>query len=180
MRCCDQVSWSENRLFKDGARFQAKFTGEAVTLDLGGGRYLFALLGHSENSEYIARLAPSIFEKTAGLQWGDATFKAAEEASGPIPVPPSLYPMLVTFGDIADPKTVRRVEPLKFATSFGAGHALKSITLEITNEAVTRGVLETVLTWLSKYPEPPLCKPTSGIDFSFCAASVRHGDFIRR
>jgi hypothetical protein len=56
--------------------------------------------------------------------------------------------MLVTFGDINDPKTVMLVDPANLMATFGPGVGLKSVTLEITDEAVTAGQAETVLGWL--------------------------------
>ena len=59
-------------------------------------------------------------------------------------------PMLVTFADINDPASVKKVNPNDLAASFGAGYSLKSITLEITDEKVTKGVVEGVLGWLER------------------------------
>jgi hypothetical protein len=59
-----------------------------------------------------------------------------------MPVPPILYPLLVTFTDIADPKTVTRVDSANLAATFGPGYALTSITLEITDEPVTEGQVQ--------------------------------------
>ncbi|MEP4423828.1 MAG: hypothetical protein ABJ354_20510, partial [Nitratireductor sp.] len=59
------------------------------------------------------------------------------------------YPLLVTFTDIADPTTVRRVDPDDLAATFGPGVALKRITLEITDEKVTEGRVKAVLGWMN-------------------------------
>ena len=66
-------------------------------------------------------------------------------------VPRDLYPLLVTFTDIDDPASVLKVDPDNLAASFGPGVALKRITLEITDENVTKGKVETVLGWLDDY-----------------------------
>jgi hypothetical protein len=63
-------------------------------------------------------------------------------------VPRKFYPMLVTFADINNPASVREVDPANLAKIFGAGYKLKSITLEITDEKVTKGVVEGVLGWM--------------------------------
>ena len=65
-----------------------------------------------------------------------------------MPLPPDTYPLLVTFTDIADPKTVKRVDPDDLAATFGPGYRLASVTLEITDEAVTEGRVQSVLGWL--------------------------------
>jgi hypothetical protein len=47
---------------------------------------------------------------------------------------PDNYPLLVTFKENDDPKSVRRVNPDDLAAVFGAGHSLGAITMEITDE----------------------------------------------
>jgi hypothetical protein len=54
----------------------------------------------------------------------------------------------VTFADVADPTTVARVDPDDLAASFGPGVTLRGMTLEITDDPVTKGVVEGVLGWL--------------------------------
>jgi hypothetical protein len=142
-----EVSWWENRFFKDGAAFQSEIKGEAAVVDLGNGRYLFALLGHADDSGYMAGLAPRIIVDRDGLAWSLEAIKRAEGLSGRLEVPSKHFPMLVTFTDINDPKSVKEVDPANLGATFGAGYALKSIALEVTDEAVTEGKIETVLGW---------------------------------
>ena len=59
-------------------------------------------------------------------------------------------PMLVRFADIADPKTVERVDPENLAASFGAGYALQRVVVEETDDPVTSGI-EKRLRWLGDY-----------------------------
>ena len=47
--------------------------------------------------------------------------------------------MMETFQDIADPTCVRLVNPADLAASFVTGVWLKSVTLEVTDEAMTEG-----------------------------------------
>jgi hypothetical protein len=61
---------------------------------------------------------------------------------------PKQYPLLVTFGDINDPASVKRVDPNNLELAFGPGYALQSITLSITDEPVTKGEVQKVLGWL--------------------------------
>jgi hypothetical protein len=44
-----------------------------------------------------------------------------DRAAGVIVVPEGLYPMLLTFGDIAHPASVTLVHPEDLAASFGPG-----------------------------------------------------------
>ncbi|MCP4097481.1 MAG: hypothetical protein GY748_14685 [Planctomycetaceae bacterium] len=125
--------------------------GEASVVDLGEGRYLFALLGHP------IYMAQNTFAKSVS---DDPDYKVLnskvfypkmQRIEGPVPVPDHRYfPLLVTFTDINDPASVKKIDPDDLAASFGPGYSLKSITLEITDEPVTKGAVEKVLGWLGK------------------------------
>jgi hypothetical protein len=56
--------------------------------------------------------------------------------------PMQAWPMFVTFEDPKDPKTIREVSPDDIG--------VKRITIEITEEDVTKGI-EGQLTWLPRY-----------------------------
>lgn len=57
--------------------------------------------------------------------------------------------MLVTFGDLADPTSVRLVDANNLAANFGEGVSLKRITVQMTDDPVTTGI-EGRLQWLPK------------------------------
>ncbi len=116
--------------------------GEAVVLALPQKRYLFALL------TYNAFLASKVFQdkmdgslSEPGERWARIISQLRETRE----IAPKDYPLLVTFTDINDPKTVQKVDPDNLAATFGPGVALKRITLEITDEPVTAGKVEKVL-----------------------------------
>jgi len=114
--------------------------GEAVVLKLPRSEqpnYLFALL--QENGS-IYSLYP---DEIRGFKTHPSEFIG----KGAQPLPINAYPMLVTFDDIKKPETVREVDPNDLAASFGAGYALKSITLEIVEEPTTQGAVERALGW---------------------------------
>lgn len=131
-----------------GNEVEYKVSGEATIVELGGGRYLFALLGGSEERFYRA----------LGYNYGDRGTKL-KRISGMQGETRMLerenYPLLVTFENVSDPTTVRQVDPTDFVASFGPGYALKSITLEITDEPVTEGSVESVLGWWQSYRGGP-------------------------
>ena len=56
--------------------------------------------------------------------------------------------MLVTFEYLADPTSVRRVDPDDLASTFGEGVSLKRITVQVTDDPVTTGI-EKRLVWLN-------------------------------
>ena len=51
---------------------------------------------------------------------------------------PSFYPIMVTFGDIADPKSVTKLDPDNLAARFGKGVKLKRITVELSRRCHQR------------------------------------------
>ena len=114
--------------------------GEAVVLEVAPGRYLFALLGDPSAFWVFFPGAPK--EKVVAK-----LVKLRETRE----VPRRFYPVLVTFGDVSDPKTVTRVDPQDLAASFGPGVSLSAVTLEITDAPVTEGVVEGVLGWWCDY-----------------------------
>ena len=119
---------------------QVDLVGEAVAVDLPGGRTLFALLSGSDGDvDYGKRIA----DRT-GL-WRLDKPLAIGTIMGLYPDAPktekltysSALPMLVTFKDINDPTSVERVDPDNFGTNFGVGYRLKLITVQVTDESVT-------------------------------------------
>ncbi|MDR4496279.1 MAG: hypothetical protein R3B74_18050 [Nitrospirales bacterium] len=74
---------------------------------------------------------------------------------------------------------MKKVDLDDLAATFGPGVALKRIMLEITDEPVTEGKIEQVLGWLGPHPEPTLGRSKDIFNPMF-AATVHHGDFIRR
>ncbi|MBC8035622.1 MAG: hypothetical protein H7X89_00165 [Rhizobiales bacterium] len=126
--------------------------GEATVVDLGRGRYLFALLGTADESWYLPFYTfveefPKGYPNDDKKTYVDAAHEFVQ-VKGPRPVPPQKYPSLVTFTDINDPKSAKEVDPNNLAATFGAGYSLKSITLEITDEAATDGVVQEILPWI--------------------------------
>src|SRR5262249_13499521 len=85
------------------------------------------------------------------LRQNDNTFKRVRAARGrgPITLTYKLYPRLLRFRDIKDPATAELVDPDYLAKSFGPGFRLVRVTIEITNEPVTRGIRK-ILPWLSR------------------------------
>ena len=132
--------------------------GEAVAVDLGTKGILFVLLtgipvpvgtGREQNNAvafYFAGTFPNpIPDGLAGKRALDA-FKAAKPS---VNIAPANLPMLVRFGDLADPKSVARVDPNDLAASFGPGVKLLRAAIEITDDPVTTGI-EKRLGWLKQ------------------------------
>lgn len=152
-----RVSVTVGRQFATDTILSFGVKGEATIVDLGAGKYLFALLSNlgPGNTEYLA-------DNTLGHPTGinqnqdeisrlNAKYSAYEKLRGAVPVLPKNYPLLVTFTDINNPKSVREVKSENLAEAFGAGYSLKAITLEITDEEATTGKIEPTIKWIDDY-----------------------------
>lgn len=149
-----------------GLRF--KICGEAVAVDLPNGQVLFALLSGEDSPQRAAGLPyaaldPPDFE--GEFDYIKKT-RTLERTDGLGVVPSNVYPMLVTFGDLADPASVERVDPADLAASVGEGVRLKRITVQMTDDPVTTGI-EKRLEWLPEVsgsiaPIPVKSRPPLG------------------
>jgi hypothetical protein len=153
------ISWNKN-FFSGGwggAPFHLTMRGDATTVDLGG-QFLFALLGYhrSEETHCTGLVALKLLRQKLPLQsdddyWAPDTFKRVQAAKGrgPITLPQQLYPHFLRFRDTKDSTTAELVDPDNLAKSFGPGVRLVGVTIEITDEPVTRGIRK-ILPWLSR------------------------------
>jgi hypothetical protein len=133
-----------------------KITGEAAVIELAPGRYLFALL--TGTSGFVGNPGENLAYAVI-VQRGQGGYVGTPETIGhvrdlnpgePLPLPPEAWPMLVTFADITDPASVAQVDATNLAATFGAGFALTGVTVEVTEEAVTEGVVRGLLGWLDE------------------------------
>lgn len=137
--------------------------GEAVAVDLPDGQTLFALLsspGEHSPSDYQDQLfnnalnagaesTPPMPRRYESSEWSEMR-RVATRLKPALTLPAALYPQLVRFRDVRDPKTVEAVAPDALAAVFGEGVTLKRITLTVTDDAVTTGI-EKRLAWLKEY-----------------------------
>jgi hypothetical protein len=146
------VSWRKHWIQTDGMGWNWDLTGEAVVVEVTPGRFLFALLKGAGTTEYMGSVAAASIAGREGRVIDAALFSEVQgrrgRAAGVIALPEVQYPMLVTFDDIADPASVNLVDPEDLAANFGPGVRLKAVTLEVTDEAVTEGVVAQNLPWL--------------------------------
>lgn len=132
--------------------------GDALFVDLGGGKNLLALLLHGENGtegdgvNYLAMRA----YRAAGR---NVSFTNISQMTGTVPVTGALMPVLVTFTNLADPTTARVVRPDDLEAAFGKGFKLQGVSVAAVpngfwpldfggpfGEPVTRGI-EARLPW---------------------------------
>jgi hypothetical protein len=139
-----------------------KLQGEALYLDLGpSARPLIALLTnrlhptYGENHRWTFDAGPGtrnmsrIYGTVPSSDFMDDVPRIAR-MRGPHPISPADLPDLVTFADVNDPKGVIEVDPNDLQAKLGPNVTWHEITLESTEEPVTKGI-KTKLPWLPKY-----------------------------
>lgn len=162
---------------EEGSRYHYE-RGEAVAVDLPDGRVLLALIKTGGNWGDITTMTMEAmdpqFTEHYDTVGSAARLERGDGMRSPATLDPEIYPMLVTFGDMNNPASVKLIDP----ANFGEGYALKRITVQLTDDPVTRGI-EKRLGWLSKYPDPRLdnnFRPTSNPTL---AQRLKHGDLAR-
>jgi hypothetical protein len=139
-----------------------KTVGDAVYVDLGGGKNLVALLAHiDKNLELDGMNYVALRAYTAAAGDKRVSFNEMNRQTGIVPVTGALIPVLVTFADPANPGTARSVPPDEAEAILGKGYRLHGITAEAVpngfwpldfggalGEPVTRGI-QAKLPWLS-------------------------------
>ena len=163
LRSGSSVIEVEQRLVRPGSNptgtgVERRVRGEAVAVDLPGGRTLFALLRSDNDVDWASHVLPFLAPRVAGESFEqqlDDVLSLEGEVVLPRMFPPvghietrSAYPMLVTFGDLSDPTSVERVDPDDLAASFGEGYALHRMTVQMTDDPATTGIEER-LAWFS-------------------------------
>lgn len=154
------ASSKEPITFAEGNALNIRLTGEAVAIEIPGGQTLFALVGQLPNGK--GELANAVTLAFEPRHTGPESFLAAVKKLGrkdqlgrAVELPRDKYPMLVTFRDVDDPKTVEAVDPENLANRFGPGIKIRGISVQIVDEALTTGI-EKKLSWWTKYRDRQL------------------------
>lgn len=128
--------------------------GEAVVVDLGIRGVLFALTTENTWGTRYSKMLPFfVFSKEEGSLTPQNIRRFRTLQAGPVEIDPKWYPDLAFFKDINNFKTATRIPSDDLAAVFGDGVALKSITLAMTKEPVTKGVVDKYLPWLDAWRE---------------------------
>ncbi len=159
------------------------FTGEATFIDLGNGKNVIITLKSDEKRSKASAdglylpmrvfpLAPHDKVKTR------QDIKRAKN-QGKVDVPLDRLPMLITFKDINDPKSVERAHPGDLQATFGQGFALKRVTIEMSDKPVL-ATIETKLPWLKGFRSQDHMEPGETIQSTpwayIITAALRKGE----
>jgi hypothetical protein len=153
-----------DRSYSRGGRTRA--VGDAVFVDLGGGKNLVALLAHLDKTldlDAINYVALRAYTAAGGQR---VSFNEMNRLTGSVPVTGALIPVLVTFTDPSNPGTARTVQPDEAEAVLGKGYRIHGITAEVVpnglwpldfggalGEPVTRRILAK-LPWLGGTGNP--------------------------
>ena len=140
-------------------------SGDAIFVDLGGGKNLVALLAHLDDKkadlDAINYVALRAYNAALSKR---VNFNDMSKMAGPAPVPVKgeLIPVLVSFADPANPGTARAVPPDQSEAVLGKGYRLRGLTAEVVpngfwpvdfggplGDPVTRGIAAK-LPWLDR------------------------------
>ncbi len=148
-----------DRSYSRGGHTRTK--GDAVLVDLGGGKNLVALLAHIDNQSIDLDGMNYVALRAYNAAGRKVSFNEMSRVTGAVPVNDALIPVLATFTDPGDPGTARTVPPDGLETRLGKGVHLRSVSVEVVpnglwpldfggplGEPVTRGI-EARLPWLN-------------------------------
>jgi hypothetical protein len=140
--------------------------GDAVWVDLGGGKNLVALLAHIDDKGLELDGMNFVALRAFNAAGRKTTFNAMNQMTGTAPVTATLIPVLAAFSDVGDPATMRVVKPDDLEATYGKGFGLRGVTVEAVpngiwpldfggplGEPVTRGI-EAKLPWWSRPGDP--------------------------
>jgi hypothetical protein len=137
-------------------------SGDAVFVDLGGPKNLVALLAHPDKTLDLDGINYVALRAYGGAGGQRVSFNQMSRMAGVVPVTGALIPVLATFADPADPRSMRILAPDNLEASLGPGFRLQRITAEVVpngfwpvdfggplGEPVTRAI-RAKLPWLDR------------------------------
>ncbi len=167
------VSVHPYRGYQPGGKVTSR--GDAVVVDLGGGRNLAALMLHDDKGSADFDGANFVAMRAYQAAGRKIAFRDVSSQTGAVPVTGELMPVLASFTNPRDASTMRRMQPDDLS-SLGAGTRLRSIMVEAVpnglwpidfggslGEPVTRGVT-TKLPWADS--EVEAARAVTAVGFS--------------
>lgn len=132
-------AWEGNWGPMEARGVRADARGEAVYVDMGGGKHVIAVLGwgpRGEDQDKTFGLTRAALAPGRHVDW-----KEEHKLKGKGDLPPVYVPTLVTFADVNDPKTARVVQPDEFAQVFGPGVRFVRARIETTDDAISTDIV---------------------------------------
>ena len=137
-----------------GSQYSWAYWGEAAVVDLGQGRYVFALLADRTN-----RWHPDVLLRRVGKRENALPPLTAETARRwhrkllnlprPLPIQPGKDIELAAFTDLSDPSSLVAVNTnADLQNVFGEGVSLGEMTLQIIAPPRSKGAVDAALPWL--------------------------------
>ena len=126
--------------------------GNAVFVDLGGGRNVIALLASGPNGfnvNYPYQVVPQLFR----VAYDDRDLPTLPNLRGRREISAQYLPTFVTFANLNDPKSARLVTADEFAKILGPDVRFIGAWIEMTSDTVTQGI-ETALPWWKRPGRP--------------------------
>jgi hypothetical protein len=153
-----QVTTDLNPVWAPGPQTDAHLSGEAIPIDLPNGQTLFAV-SYGPGGHPMLFLPGEVFGRlvnTPNFEEGGRTFYNLERqvdflmsTKPTAELTEDQLPLLVRFRDVARPMSVEAVDPEDMPQVFGPGYRLRRVTMQVTDEPVSRGI-ERRLPWLKK------------------------------
>lgn len=140
-----------------GSSHQTDLRGEAIPIDLAGGRTIYAVLdgpGNRNSAHHLPREAfgariPEMAGPIEARTSAEEQFEFLRSRRPSADLRPDEWPMLAEFRNQADPRSVETVR-VDSNGGIGPGLRVRRIRIEITEDEVTEGI-ERRLPWLGSH-----------------------------
>lgn len=126
-----------------GSRYTFRLRGEAVFVDLGGGRNVIALLAHGPKAQDVNQMISLPIEAYGHFKWDEGAWAGRKAMQGSVELKPPLIPTLITFTNLDDPATAQVVYATeqqvvidRFAEVFGLDVRFKRAWIETVSTGI--------------------------------------------
>jgi hypothetical protein len=141
-----EITWRSQPQLGQAPPWLCSINGDAVVVDLGNDRFVFALLrqmsderGHYRGTVCVMALRSYGFRESPSQE----VLEALSRKRGRVAVVDRVVPTFITFTDDSDPASGAIVQRSDFPALFG-GAQLTGMWVELTDEPVTRKIVEAV------------------------------------
>lgn len=151
------------------------FSGEAVFVDLGDGKNLVVTLTDDRSKRKESVDAQYLPMRVFPFTPHDKVYTKADiekaRSKGRVNVPLRKLPLVISFTDMTDPTSVKRVDPTNLEANFGSGYRIASATIAMTDQPLA-ATIEKKLPWLKGLRLSDLQKPGEQLGYKTIKAAV--------